>query len=108
MHGMKLAPVLVLGAALLCPSLARAVEPAAAEPAPRGPAEPKVQQTVIDGDDVHIEELRVRGQTQSIVVTSKIGGRYEIYMGNGARDLSEGPSSRRGAVGQRVWRLLEF
>ena len=74
------------------------------------PAEPKVQRTVIEDEGTRIEELRVRGQTQSIVVTSKQAGgsRYEIITGDGSRDLTAGPSSARGAVGQRVWRMFSF
>jgi len=106
---MKAAPVVAL---LLCPLLACAAEPAApaasAAQVTPGAAEPNVQHIVIQGDDARVEELRVRGQTQSIVVTSKIGGRYEIYMGEASRDISDGSSSHRGAAGQRMWRLLSF
>lgn len=99
-------------AALVCtPALA---QPAAATPvaarAPAGTAEPKVQRTVIEDDGARIEELRVRGHTQSIVVAPKRGGAapYEIITGDGSRDLGEGANTSRGAAGKRVWNVLKF
>jgi hypothetical protein len=98
-------------AALLCPCLAPAAEPApdAATPAPRT-AEPNVQRSVIEDDANRVEELKVRGQTRSIVVTTKgpIPGSYEIFIGDPSRDLSDAAGSRRGATGQRMWRVLTF
>lgn len=85
--------------------------PAAAQPAaPGGAAEPKVQRIVTEDDNARIEELRVRGQTQRIVVKPKRGNarQYEIVPADGARDLSDGPHSSRGAAGQRVWNVLSF
>lgn len=78
-------------------------------PAP-GAIEPDVRRSVIEDDGARIEELRVRGQTQRIVVSPKIGTRasYEIITGDGSRDLSEGASSSRGATGKRVWNVLKF
>lgn len=75
--------------------------------------EANVKYTVIDDDNNHIEELRVRGTTQRIVVTPKIGpkignGGYEILMGDGSRDLSFGANTSRGAHGQRVWHVMSF
>ena len=68
-----------------------------------------MQHTVIEDDATRIEELRVRGQTRSVTShQGRIGGSYEIYMGDPSRDISDGPSSRRGAAGQRMWRLLSF
>ena len=73
-------------------------------PAPRG-GEPQVQRQVAEDDHVRIEELRVRGQTQRIVVRLKDGGRdYEILPANGGRDLSQD----KRAIGQRVWSILLF
>ena len=99
-------------AALLWPALAPAAEPMV-EPASTvkpGVPEPNVQRTVIEDDSNRVEELRVRGQTRSIVVTTKgaLAGSYEIHMGDPSRDLSDGIDSRRGAAGQRVWRLISF
>lgn len=75
--------------------------------------EANVKYTVIEDDSAHIEELRVRGTTQRIVVTPKLGpkignGGYEILMGDGSRDLGFGANTSRGAHGQRVWHVLSF
>lgn len=73
-------------------------------------AEPQVRHTVIEDAGSRIDELRVRGQLRSVTVTPKVGPRqsYEIITDQGGRDVSEGPSSARGAGGQRVWRVLAF
>ncbi len=62
--------------------------------------------TVIEDDGVRIEETRLRGQAQRIVVQSKVGGvrAYEIIVAPGGRD----PSQDRGATGQRAWSLFNF
>lgn len=73
------------------------------------PGEPVVRLTIIDDDNVHIEELKVRGRSQRIVVTPKNGSKpYEIITDNGSRDLTEGPNGFNGAVGKRVWPVLSF
>jgi len=73
------------------------------------PIEPKVQQTVIEDDGVRIEELKVRGQTQRLVVRPKAGGKeYEIIPADGARNMSQAAGASRGAAGQRVWNVLSF
>ncbi|MFO1270924.1 MAG: hypothetical protein U1F50_04435 [Rubrivivax sp.] len=93
-----------LAVALMAPLLAAA---AAAEDRP-APPEAAVQKQVSEDDNVRIEEVRVRGQTQSITVTSKIrghkGSQYEIVPPSGARDPSVAGSSN----GQRVWHVLSF
>jgi hypothetical protein len=83
---------------------------AAAKTAPPAPGEPAVRRSVIEDSGARIEELRVRGQVQRISVTTKLGGttRYEIIPADGARDMSEGASSTRGAAGKRVWNLMSF
>jgi hypothetical protein len=93
----------LLAAALLLPTivaLAADEKPAAAEPA--------VQRQVSEDDGVRIEELRVRGQTQTIIVTSKLrglkGSQYEVVPPSGARDPSQAGNSN----GQRVWRLFTY
>lgn len=99
-----------LCAALLWPALACAaapLPPAAVESAASAaqPGEPNVQRSVIEDDGNRIEELRVRGQTERIVVRLKDGGRaYEILPANGGRDLSQD----KRAIGQRVWSVLSF
>ncbi len=72
--------------------------------------EPAVKWTVIEDEGSRIEELRVRGQTQRITVTPKVGLRqgYEIIPADGARDMSDSAASTRGAAGKRVWRVLAF
>jgi hypothetical protein len=73
------------------------------------PGEPVVRLTIIDDDNVRIEELKVRGRSQRIVVTPKNGSKpYEIITDNGSRDLTEGPNGFNGAVGKRVWPVLSF
>ena len=81
---------------------------AATTDAGRG-GEPNVRLTVIEDGGSRVEELKVRGETRRIVVQSKLGGgRYEIIPADGGRDLATGPTTPRGAVGQRVWRVLQF
>ena len=77
---------------------------------PRRPGEPEVRHIVVEDDNARIDELRVRGVPQRIVVTTK-GTRapaYEIITGDGSRDLGEGANTSRGAAGKRVWRVLNF
>jgi hypothetical protein len=70
------------------------------------PPEPAVQRQVNEDDNVRIEELKVRGQTQRIVVQSKLlkGQQYEIVPISPARD----PSVAGHTNGQRVWHLFAF
>jgi hypothetical protein len=106
MPGMKLVSCARLSCACV---FVLAAGPAAAQEATPTPAraEPKVEHLVAEDDGARIEELRVRGQTQRIVVTPKKGGgRYEIVPADGARDMSQDKS--RAAAGQRVWHLLNF
>lgn len=107
---------LVAAALLALASLARgqdvrpAAPPPAEAPASAPSAEPNVRRTVIEDGGTRIEELRVRGTTQRIVVTPKVGTtkRYEIIMGDGSRDLTDGANTSRGAAGKRVWNVLDF
>ena len=89
----------ICAAALLLAALAAAAE------AP----EPAVQRQVSEDDNVRVEELRVRGLTQRIVVRNKAlkgsrGEEYEIVPGTPARD----PSQPGSGTGQRVWQLFSF
>ena len=82
--------------------------PAAADAAPRG-GDPAIRRSVIEDDQVRVEELRVRGQTERIVVQPKSGGRaYEILTSTQGRDPGGAADGRRGATGQRVWTVLGF
>lgn len=76
----------------------------------RDPAEPNVKHTVIEDEGSKIDELRVRGQAQRIVVTPKVGIKksYEIITDSSGREMSDGSSASRGAVGKRVWNVLNF
>ena len=80
--------------------------PAPAAPAPAASARAGVDKRVIEDGKVRIEETRVRGQTQSITVQSKLPGvaTYEIIL----PPLGKDPSQDRGAAGQRTWSLLNF
>ena len=102
-----LAPLLI-GLALPC--AAQVAVPEAEAAAPTRGGEPEVKHTVIEGETTRIDELRVRGVPQRILVTTK--GRnatsYEIITGDGSRDLSDGANTSRGAAGKRVWRVLNF
>jgi len=89
----------------VCALAATAAEPDTTKPS----AEPRVQRIVIEDDNARVDELRVRGQTQRIVVHPKRGGKdYEIVIGDASRDLTAGQGSTRGAAGQRVWNVLSF
>ncbi|MDI4634200.1 hypothetical protein J7U46_14170 [Pelomonas sp. V22] len=85
--------------------------PAAAttQPALITPPEPKVERIVLEDDSTRIEELKVRGQTQTAKVTPKDSKlpSYEIILPDGSRDMSSG-STTRGAAGKRVWKLFSF
>ncbi len=103
-------PRALLAACLLLPWAVQAQAPvpapaAAAASAPAVAGEPKVDRLVAEDDAVRIEELRVRGVTQRIVVHSKQGGRpYEVLPAEGGRDLSQD----KRATGQRVWSVFRF
>lgn len=101
------AALAALGAAL--PLAAQtAASPPAAPTSPSATPEPNVQRVTIQDDAVRIEELRVRGQTQRIVVQPKGVAAYEVIPSSAARDPSAGPHSGRGGAGQRVWSVLDF
>jgi hypothetical protein len=77
--------------------------------AARAVDEPVVQETVIEDGRARIEELRVRGELKRITVSPKgAAPRYEIIVGDGSRDFSEGVNTSRGAAGKRVWNVLRF
>lgn len=68
--------------------------------------EPEIKRTVVEDDQVRIEQLRVRGQVQQVTVHNKGSAApdYQIVTSAGGQDLSK----TRGATGQRVWKLLSF
>ena len=73
---------------------------------PAGTGQISVQRLVSEDDQVRIEELRVRGQTQRLSVQSKGTGApgYDILPPAAGQDLSKS----RDATGQRVWPVLSF
>ncbi len=74
---------------------------------PAGPVpEPAVQRLDAEDDHVKVSELRVRGQTQRVVITPKDSAapRYEINQPAGGAD----PSRARDGAGQRAWHILSF
>ena len=77
----------------------------AVSPARAQPTEPVVVRTVTQDDQVRIEETRVRGAVQRIVVEQKVGGSYEITPPSATIDPSRSPTPRGG---ERRWRLFSF
>lgn len=77
----------------------------AAAPANAQAPEPVVVRTVTQDDQVRIEETRVRGAVQRIVVEQKVGGSYEITPPSATIDPSRSPTPRGG---ERRWRLFSF
>jgi hypothetical protein len=76
-------------------------QPAASTPA-REAAEPKVERIVVQDDAVRIEELRVRGVTQSVTVSPKNAPAYQVAPTTPARP----PEDK--SQGRRTWRLFSF
>ena len=72
------------------------------------PIEPKIERIIIDDGFNRVEELRVSGQVVKVTVQPKDAPAYEILTGDGSHDLSPGPGSTRGAIGKRVWPIIEF
>ena len=68
--------------------------------------EPVVQRSVQEDEHVRIEELRVRGVNQRLVVRPKAASapEFEILPAYPGRDAAQD----RRSGGQRVWRLLSF
>lgn len=88
--------------------LLTALAPARAETV--APGEPRAERRVAEDAHVRIEESRLRGESQRIVVQPKGGAgtitrAYEIVPSSGARDPSQRGRSQAGA---RVWQLLSF
>lgn len=77
-----------------------------AQTVPQRGGEPKVVRTVNEDESVRIEELRVRGQTQRIVVRSKLPGApaYQIGTSTDGRDVAQD----RRSEGRSLWQVLAF
>lgn len=96
---------------LCAPCWAQSPAPAArhgdaAQSVPQRGGEPKVVRTVSEDESVRIEELRVRGQTQRIVVRSKLPGApvYQIGTSTDGRDVVQD----RRSEGRSLWQVLAF
>jgi hypothetical protein len=90
---------------LVLSALASAAASAQVKDAP----EPRVERTVIQDEGARIDELKVRGQVQRIVVKPKNAAEYEIVAPPGGRDPSQNRANQQpGAGGQRVWNVLKF
>lgn len=102
-------------AALACTAAVAADAPPAPAPAASAPTvrdrggDPAIRRSVIEDDQVRVEELRVRGQTERVVVQPKKGGApYEIITSTHGRDTGGSADGQRGAAGQRVWNVMGF
>jgi hypothetical protein len=82
--------------------------PALAEDDRKSVPEPKIERIVVQDDNVRIEELRVRGQTQRATVKPKNAPEYEVITAPGGRDPSVGRAGNKDGTGQRVWNLFKF
>lgn len=110
----RLAPLFAVLAAFALQ--AHAADAPAPVPAPaeaakfRDVPEVKVEQLVNEDDKVRIEETRVRGLTQKVVVKNKDSKapEYEILLGDTGRDIPTRQGADRGNAGARVWRLFNF
>lgn len=102
------AALLGTGLCVAVPCWAQSAPAAAASSAsaPKGTPEPNVQRNVTEDTGARVDELRVRGQTQRIVVQSKIASApaYEIGTSTDGRDTSQDNRSE----GRTLWRLLSF
>jgi len=73
-------------------------------------SEPNVRHNVIEDEGSKIDELRVRGQVEHVVVTPKVGvtKSYEIIVSRGGRQVANGTGGADSAIGKRVWNVLAF
>jgi len=96
--------VLLLLMSLALPAAAQVAAPAPATPKT---AEPAIKRTVVEDDQVRIEELRVRGQVQRITISPKASGvrPYEIAPPDSGRDPSQ---QSKGISGHSLWQLFSF
>jgi hypothetical protein len=93
------------------PAVAASAVPFADETAPASTkgGEPVVQRTVIEDKGAKIEELRVRGNLQRIVVTPRgPAPGYEVLTSDGYHPTADDPGTSRGSAGKRVWSVLRF
>lgn len=96
--------------------MAQAPAPVAAPPArveapaaaPSGRPDQAIQRIRTEDAGTRIDELRVGGETQQILVQPKTGGAaYEVKPAEGARGSAPGSTSND-TNGSRVWNVLKF
>ncbi len=93
-------------AAALAQTPAPLAAPAATEKA--GRPDQAIQRIRTEDAGTRIDELRVGGETQQIVVQPKTGGAaYEVKPAEGARGTAPAASSGD-TNGSRVWNVLKF
>lgn len=69
----------------------------------------RIQRILIEDAGSRIDELRVGGETQSIVVSPKGGmPAYDVIPGSANRNLSRGERGNGTVGGTRVWKVLGF
>jgi len=93
------------------PAIAASAPPLADEtaPVPTKGGEPAVQRTVIEDKGAKIEELRVRGNLQKVVVKPRgPAPAYEVLTSDGYHSTADDPGTSHGSAGKRVWSVLRF
>lgn len=81
-----------------------------AVPATAGRPDQRIERIQIEDAGSRIDELRVGGETQTIVVSPKGGmPAYDVLPGNTNRNLTRGERGNAAANGgTRVWKILDF
>lgn len=74
------------------------------------PGEPAVRRTVLEDDNTRIDEMRVRGQTERVVVKSKHSGMpaWEIRPASPGRESATDSRLPRDNASLRQWSVLKF
>lgn len=82
----------------------------AATPGPSGRPDQRIEHIQVEDAGSRIDELRVGGETQSIVVSPKGGmPAYDVQPGSANRNLTRGERGNGTTTGgTRVWKLLDF
>ena len=82
----------------------------ATTPAATGRSEQRIERIQIEDTGSRIDELRVGGETQSIVVSPRDGmPSYNVLPGGTNRNLTRGERGNGTTTGgTRVWKLLDF
>lgn len=102
---------LVAATLFLAPAaFAQTVPTDAAAPAPAQRPDQRIERIRIDDALSRIDELRVGGETQSIMVSPKGGmPAYDVTPDSAIRGLTRGERGNIGAGGgTRTWKILDF